>query len=223
MRCGSSDLRWKNSTADRGFLLLYLLTGVAGVAASYWYHPDVVSAGASGAIFRAVWRSAGFRLSSTGRRSRRFSASALGTGVLPDRSGSISSSVSRFPQIDNSAHIGGLIAGALLAAADSIRTSRERRTPGFQGSPGRPARGCGARQLLRGGRHYAGPERFCRQPVAGWGQYAMGSRSTVRNFIDAINSAQDAFEHSADCSRPRATPRGDIRRSSKPRPQTIDR
>lgn len=33
------------------FLLLYLLTGIAGVAGSYWYHPYVISAGASGAIF----------------------------------------------------------------------------------------------------------------------------------------------------------------------------
>ena len=43
--------RLKSSTADPGFLLLYLLTGIAGVAASYWYHPYVLSAGASGAIF----------------------------------------------------------------------------------------------------------------------------------------------------------------------------
>ena len=33
------------------FFLLYLLTGIAGVAASYWYHPQYPSAGASGAIF----------------------------------------------------------------------------------------------------------------------------------------------------------------------------
>src|SRR5688572_8988869 len=33
------------------FLILYVLSGVAGVIASYWYRPDVLSAGASGAIF----------------------------------------------------------------------------------------------------------------------------------------------------------------------------
>src|SRR5215510_4735725 len=33
------------------FVILYLLTGIAGVWGSYWYHPDVISAGASGAIF----------------------------------------------------------------------------------------------------------------------------------------------------------------------------
>src|SRR5215472_17032847 len=33
------------------FVILYVLTGVAGVYASYYYHPQSVSAGASGAIF----------------------------------------------------------------------------------------------------------------------------------------------------------------------------
>ena len=33
------------------FVILYLASGVAGVLGSYFYHPDVPSAGASGAIF----------------------------------------------------------------------------------------------------------------------------------------------------------------------------
>src|SRR5437763_8497324 len=33
------------------FVILYVLTGVAGVYGSYAYHPDTISAGASGAIF----------------------------------------------------------------------------------------------------------------------------------------------------------------------------
>lgn len=36
---------------SRGFLALYLLSGVAGSIASVWSHPMVVSAGASGAVF----------------------------------------------------------------------------------------------------------------------------------------------------------------------------
>jgi rhomboid protease GluP len=33
------------------FVILYVLTGIAGVYASYYYHPQTISAGASGAIF----------------------------------------------------------------------------------------------------------------------------------------------------------------------------
>src|SRR6266566_8375796 len=33
------------------FTIIYILTGIAGVAGSYWYHPETFSAGASGAIF----------------------------------------------------------------------------------------------------------------------------------------------------------------------------
>src|ERR1051326_8764119 len=33
------------------FVILYVMTGIAGVAGSYFYHPETVSAGASGAIF----------------------------------------------------------------------------------------------------------------------------------------------------------------------------
>src|SRR3954462_7839392 len=33
------------------FVLLYVLTGIAGVLGSYFYHPQAISAGASGAIF----------------------------------------------------------------------------------------------------------------------------------------------------------------------------
>ena len=50
-RCGSSGRRWKNCMAAARFVILYVLTGVAGVYGSYFYHPDSISAGASGAIF----------------------------------------------------------------------------------------------------------------------------------------------------------------------------
>ena len=42
------------------FLTLYILTGVAGVAASYWYHPLCSFCGGFGRDFRVVWRSACF-------------------------------------------------------------------------------------------------------------------------------------------------------------------
>src|SRR5689334_14459251 len=64
------------------FVILYLLTGIAGVWGSYYYHPDIISAGASGAIFGLFGILLVF-----GLRYRNsippFFKRAVGTGVLP--------------------------------------------------------------------------------------------------------------------------------------------
>src|SRR5215470_9334146 len=96
------------------FVILYVLTGVAGVYGSYAYHPDNSSAGASGAIFGLFGVLLVF-----GLRYRDslppFVKRAVGTGVLPVI---VINLIIGFtiPEIDNSAHIGGLLAGAALAA-----------------------------------------------------------------------------------------------------------
>src|SRR5581483_4390998 len=96
------------------FVLLYLVTGIAGVAGSYWYRPDGVSAGASGAIFGLFGALLVF-----GIRNRHhippFFRRAVGTGVLPVI---VINLIIGFtiPAIDNSAHIAGLISGMVLAA-----------------------------------------------------------------------------------------------------------
>src|SRR6266446_560973 len=96
------------------FIILYVLTGVAGVYGSYSYHPETISAGASGAIFGlfGVLLVFGIRYRSS---IPPFFKRAVGTGVLPVI---IINLIIGFtiPAIDNSAHIGGLLAGAALAA-----------------------------------------------------------------------------------------------------------
>src|SRR5437588_4487346 len=96
------------------FVILYLLTGIAGVYGSYAYHPYTISAGASGAIFGlfGVLLVFGLRYRSS---IPTFFKRAVGTGVLPVI---VINLIIGFtiPQIDNSAHIGGLLAGVALAA-----------------------------------------------------------------------------------------------------------
>src|SRR5207247_4629184 len=64
------------------FVLLYLVTGVAGVAGSYFYRPEGISGGASGAIFGLFGVLLVF-----GLRYRHnippFFRRAVGTGILP--------------------------------------------------------------------------------------------------------------------------------------------
>ena len=96
------------------FVLLYTICGLAGSLASLWWHPMVVGAGASGAIFGLagaaiavfylghlpIARSA---LSNTMRSLLTFVGYNLVFGLTPG--------------IDNSAHIGGLVAGLAMGAA----------------------------------------------------------------------------------------------------------
>src|SRR5881396_1367101 len=64
------------------FVILYVVTGVAGVFGSYFYHPQSISAGASGAIFGLFGVLLVF-----GIRYRQsippFFKRAVGTGILP--------------------------------------------------------------------------------------------------------------------------------------------
>src|SRR5215813_1212633 len=96
------------------FVILYVLTGVAGVYGSYAYHPNTISAGASGAIFGlfGVLLAFGIRYRDS---IPPFFKRAVGTGVLPVI---VINLIIGFtiPEIDNSAHIAGLLAGVALAA-----------------------------------------------------------------------------------------------------------
>ncbi len=93
------------------FVLIYLVTGVVSVIASYYFAPDVISVGASGAIFGLVGAYSIFVLVHR-RAFRRGGVFALlwlvviiginlGIGLV-------------IPNVDNSAHIGGLLSGCLL-------------------------------------------------------------------------------------------------------------
>ena len=96
------------------FFIIYVLTGIAGVFASYRIHPDSISAGASGAIFGLFGALLVFGLKY--RKSiPPFFQRAVGRGVIPVIIINLIIGFS-IKGIDNSAHIGGLIAGAALAA-----------------------------------------------------------------------------------------------------------
>ena len=102
------------------FLLIYLLSGLGGSAASLLWHPVVVSAGASGAVFGIAGALAAFIY--------------LARIHLPERAArDLLTSIVIFigfnlafgftvPGIDNAGHLGGLVIGALLGA--SLRLGR---------------------------------------------------------------------------------------------------
>ena len=115
------------------FFLLYLLTGIAGVAASYWYHPQYPSAGASGAIFGLFGVLLVFSFKY--RKSvPAFFSSALGRGILMTVGINLVIGY-MIPHVDNAAHVGGLLAGCALGA---IAPSPSGRAGAFrlQGSSG---------------------------------------------------------------------------------------
>jgi rhomboid protease GluP len=92
-----------------GFLLLYLISGLAGSLGSLAWHADVVSAGASGAVFGVCGALLGFLL----RR-----RDTIPLGVIKSLRGSLLTFLlynvvfsSLVPGIDMAAHGGGLAAG----------------------------------------------------------------------------------------------------------------
>src|SRR4029077_17558291 len=112
------------------FVVLYVLTGVAGVAGSYFYHPYSISAGASGAIFGLFGVLLVFGLRYRNAIPPDFKQ-AVGAGVLPVI---VINLIIGFtiPAIDNSAHISGLIAGAILAALVPFQKPGEETPGGFK-------------------------------------------------------------------------------------------
>lgn len=98
----------------RTYLFIYLGAGLAGSAASLWWKPEVLSVGASGAIFGLYGALLAYLLCQRGRvpvtltRELRSSATAfIGFSLFAGFS---------MPGIDNAAHIGGLIGGGVLGA-----------------------------------------------------------------------------------------------------------
>jgi rhomboid protease GluP len=113
------------------FVILYVITGVAGVVGSYLFHPFSISAGASGAIFGLFGVLLVF-----GIRYRDaippFFKRAVGTGVLPVIVINLVIGFS-ISFVDNSAHIGGLLAGAALAAVIPFQKPGAEEAPFFKG------------------------------------------------------------------------------------------
>ena len=100
---------------NRTFLALYLFSGLGGSIASVWWNPNIVSAGASGAVFgvaggvMAFWQ---------------LGKSSIPRAVVKQNLGSVLTfavynlSYGFFHSgIDNAAHIGGLVTGLALGAS----------------------------------------------------------------------------------------------------------
>jgi rhomboid protease GluP len=173
------------------FVVLYVLTGVAGVYGSYSYHPVTISAGASGAIFGLFGVLLVF-----GIRYRRsippFFKRAVGTGVLPVI---VINLIIGFtiPAIDNSAHIGGLLAGAALAAFVPFQKPGEETPAGFR-SLQIALLALVAVCFFEVATHYDGPRLAAGNLARGVMQ--IGTGSSTAEFIDAMNAAQKTFEAS---------------------------
>jgi len=94
---------------DVGFLVLYLVCGVAASVVSISWSPDVVSLGASGAIFALLGATVAFFV-----RHRREMPNALFRGQMRSILILIGINVAlgfSIPHVDNAAHFGGLLAG----------------------------------------------------------------------------------------------------------------
>jgi rhomboid protease GluP len=116
---------------NTGFALVYLLSGLFGSLASCFWHPLLVCAGASGAVFGVYGALLGFvgrqrvsipmqALSQLGKSSLAFLGYNLFYGLT-------------VPNIDMAAHLGGLTAGFLCGVGLSQR-------PGPEAIAGRPFR-----------------------------------------------------------------------------------
>jgi rhomboid protease GluP len=177
------------------FLLLYVLTGVAGVLASYWYHPLVVSAGASGAIFGlfGVLLVFSFRYRKT---IPAFFSKALGKGILLTVGINLVIGF-MIPQVDNSAHLGGLIAGGLLATVVPFQRPGE--------IPGKGSKILQAVLVLVIGvsffevlTHYNGPSLSFSNVTQRLRRPAGSASSSTGDFIHAVTNGQQAFMSSEE-------------------------
>lgn len=176
------------------FVILYVLTGVAGVAGSYYYHPETISAGASGAIFGlfGVLLIFGLRYRDS---IPPFFKRAVGTGILPVI---VINLIIGFtiPQIDNSAHLSGLIAGGMLGVLIPFQHPGGA-TPSIFKTLQAALLVVVALSFYEVGVHYEGPAFSVRNITDGL-TLGFSSGSNVQGFIDTLNNAQKTFEMSAD-------------------------
>ena len=174
------------------FVLLFIATGAAGVAGSYWYRPEGLSAGASGAIFGLFGVLLVF-----GLRYRHnvppFFRRAVGTGVLPVIAINLFIGFT-VKMIDNSAHIAGLLAGMALAAVVPFERPRTQ-TPAVFTAIQVGLLGLVAVSFIQVAMHYDGPGFAFRNVFQGAGGLLPGGSST-EDFIDAINDSQRSFDQS---------------------------
>jgi rhomboid protease GluP len=122
----------------KNFLIIYFLSGLAGSAGTLVWNANRVSVGASGAIFGVAGALAALVY---------FKKLPVDKALLKRDIGSIGAVIvynlifgAAIPVIDNSAHVGGLIAGTILGfalPAAIFRVEREKsETPGYMAAAG---------------------------------------------------------------------------------------
>jgi TPR repeat protein/membrane associated rhomboid family serine protease len=94
------------------FLAVYLGAALASSLTSLNWHPDVISAGASGAVFGVYGALLGYLVRQRGAVPRRIWAS-LGKTILAFVAFNLFYGLTQL-KVDNAAHVGGLLAGLLL-------------------------------------------------------------------------------------------------------------
>ena len=176
------------------FVILYVLTGAVGVYGSYAYHPQSISAGASGAIFGLFGVLLVFGIRYRDSVPPEFKR-AVGAGVVPII---VINLIIGFtvPAIDNAAHISGLLAGGALAAVVPFPKPGGETTGIFK-----------SLQVLllvaivisfyMVAKNYDGPRLSVRNISRSF-TLSLRSGSLVQDFIEAINNAQLTFTSSAD-------------------------
>ncbi len=174
------------------FVLLYVVTGIGGVVGSYFYRLEGISAGASGAIFGLFGVLFVF-----GLRYRQnvppFFRQAVIKGVLPTILINLVIGFS-IPQIDNSAHIAGLLSGMALAAVVPFERPYTS-TPAVFTLLQAILLTAVAGSFFQVVRHYDGPGLSFQNVFSGWSGL-IGKQSTIQNYLDALNHADDAFADS---------------------------
>jgi rhomboid protease GluP len=111
-----------------GFAALYVLSGLGGSIASLWVHPNLICAGASGAIFGVF----GGLLAYLALRHREVPAAVL----KPMRSGALAFLAYNLifglgvPGIDMAAHVGGMCTGFVCGLLLTLATRRSTRPAG---------------------------------------------------------------------------------------------
>ena len=174
------------------FVILYVVTGIAGVYGSYHYKPLFISAGASGAIFGLFGVLLVF-----GIRYRNsippFFRRAVGTGVLPVIAINLFIGFT-VKEIDNSAHIAGLLAGAALAALVPFQKPNEE-TPSVFKLAQIALLAATVVSFYEVARNYNGPNLSTRNLARGFTQF-LSAGSASQDFTSAIYNASRTFEMS---------------------------
>ncbi len=173
------------------FVSIYLLTGLAGSVASYFYKPDATSAGASGAIFGLFGLLATFAFRYR-KEIPQIISSQIKRQVIPLIA--INLGIGFFiPMVDNSAHIGGLLTGVLLGLIVPYKRPEEKKTPVLWRALQIVSLAVIAVSFISAFRAYNGPafqaQNLTVRPGARMRGYLNGMNQASQVFIDSVNSS----------------------------------